>query len=52
MKCENPSTQGKKGYDPKIKPEEYEEWLKTICQKVANGEEELLSFLDEEGSHK
>lgn len=44
----------KKGkYDPKVKPEEYTEWLITLCKLIANGKNVPIgSLLNEKGSQK
>lgn len=53
MECKIQKTSKKGGYDPKIKAEEYEEWLKTVCKKIANGNDYLVKILlDDKGSRK
>lgn len=53
MECKIQNTSKKEGYDPKVKPDEYEEWLKSLCNQIANGKDYLVKpLLNNEGSQK
>lgn len=53
MECNIQNAPKKKGYDPKVKKEEYEEWLKALCTQIANGKDYLTGpLLNNKGSQK